>query len=438
MTIQWILKLFRDPVHGFIELGDAEVQIVDTPLFQRLRRIRQLGFSHLVYHGAEHSRFGHSLGALHIADRVLSTLIDTPSYTCDDRQREDLQNARNVIRMAALLHDIGHTPFSHSLEFVCSSDGTETSHEDYSAIIVENYNQIASVLEDKLCVSPRKVGALIRGIGPPLQKDIIVGYLGVDRIDYLLRDSYYCGVKYGIFDYHRILATLRVAKMRKNEETVETIAVDREKGIHALEEYVLSRYWMYQQVYHHKTKCCFEAMIEYIFNNYKMAQEKLGYPSCDEVSSNPELLLKYDDHHFLKILKEISNEIPLANNILFRKPYKVVFDSIKIEREKQAEIFKELGIMEKENRLAPRNVDPHKVLKKEVQLQIIDEEQGFIPIAEKINGYWELQDASNYSIIIRQLIESLGNTCRIYIFADPSIADEVQRYIKRELGIESY
>ena len=189
---------FRDPVHGFIELEPHEVRLVDTPCFQRLRRIRQLAMADLAFHGAVHTRFDHSLGTCHVAGRVAAQLELDPAQ-------------RRLVRLAALLHDVGHGPFSHVfddiLEAVWEEEGrdvrSEKPHELISRTILGRDRGISDILS---ATERQQLASLLdRGYGDPLLKDIVSGSLDADKMDYLLRDSYFCGVRYGVYDLDQLL-----------------------------------------------------------------------------------------------------------------------------------------------------------------------------------------------------------------------------------------
>ncbi|HEX6971815.1 MAG TPA: HD domain-containing protein, partial [Limnochordia bacterium] len=228
-------RAYRDPVHGFITVVDPLLQaLIDTPEFQRLRRIRQLGATAGTYHGAEHSRFGHSLGSLWIMDKILERLrsrgLSLDPFTA------------TVARAAALLHDVGHGPFSHALEGVITPGA---GHEVWSARIVRGDSAVAAILRGHDPSLADAVAAVIEGRHPAREVVTLVSsQLDVDRMDYLLRDSLYTGVTYGRFDLERLINTLLV---------VDGDVVLLGKGIVAAEEYVLARYHMYWQVYLHKT-----------------------------------------------------------------------------------------------------------------------------------------------------------------------------------------
>ncbi|HHW09392.1 MAG TPA: HD domain-containing protein [Firmicutes bacterium] len=229
-------QAYRDPIHDFITITDGHLRrIIDTPEFQRLRRIRQLGASFGTYHGAEHSRFGHSLGAMWIMQRILDRFrhsgmkIDEGTYL--------------TALCAALLHDIGHGPFSHALEKRVAAG---VPHEVWSAQIVLGDTEINRLLRQIDASLPDQVAAILTGTftGPRYVAELVSSQLDVDRMDYLIRDSLYTGVTYGRFDLQRVINTLTVV-----DERVVVAA----KGVVAIEEYVLARYFMYWQVYLHKT-----------------------------------------------------------------------------------------------------------------------------------------------------------------------------------------
>lgn len=229
-------RSFRDPVHDFITLNDRLLlELIDTPEFQRLRRIRQLGGSYGTYHGAEHSRFGHSMGVMWIMHRILERM-EAIGVPLDDE-------VRTVAQCAALLHDIGHGPFSHALEGHLSPG---RRHETWSTEVVLGDTAVHRTLRAYDERLPEKVAAAIAGTwdGPRFVQSLVSSQLDVDRMDYLIRDSVYTGVTYGHYDLNRLINMLTV---------VDGQVVLQTKGIVAAEEYILARYYMYWQVYLHKT-----------------------------------------------------------------------------------------------------------------------------------------------------------------------------------------
>lgn len=229
-------RAYRDPVHDFITVTDPLLlQLIDTPEFQRLRRIRQLGASHGTYHGAEHSRFGHSLGVLWVMHKAIRRLRNLGFGIEPEVER--------VAYVAALLHDVGHGPFSHALEGHLTPG---VRHEEWSCRILLEETSIHRLLREYDSALPAYVASVVDGswTGPQYVRSLVSSQLDVDRMDYLIRDSLYTGVTYGRFDLERLINTLWV---------VDEDIVLMSKGIVAAEEYILARYFMYWQVYFHKT-----------------------------------------------------------------------------------------------------------------------------------------------------------------------------------------
>ncbi|AXA35532.1 MAG: HD domain-containing protein [Candidatus Hydrogenedentota bacterium] len=243
-----IEKLYRDPVHDIIALDKTSredrllMELIDTPELQRLRRIRQLGFASLAYQGAEHSRFTHSLGVMWIATRILQQL----------RKEWPISPQQSIaVRCAALLHDIGHGPFSHLFEAV-----TGIHHEHWTQLILLNPNtKVHRALAAYSPALPRMVSQILLGRSkPPFLSQIITSQLDADRFDYLLRDSIMTGVKYGIYDLERLLKVLRL------DQHGERIVI-APNGLHPVEKYLQARYHMFTQVYLHKTVRAAENML---------------------------------------------------------------------------------------------------------------------------------------------------------------------------------
>ncbi|AMC94528.1 phosphohydrolase [Erysipelothrix larvae] len=243
-------KVLRDPVHGYINVEDAVIwELIDSKEFQRLRRIHQLGGTFQVYHTAEHSRFGHSLGVYEVA-RLMIENVKGLKIALSETERV-------AVLCAALLHDVGHGPFSHSFESV-----TSVNHEAYTdKIILESSSEIHQILHRADGNLPQMVADIISHRHKrELLTQIISSQLDADRMDYLLRDSYFTGVSYGEFDLFRILRTLRV---------VDDELVVKESGIHAVEDYIMARYQMYWQVYLHPTSRAYESILHMIFKRLK-------------------------------------------------------------------------------------------------------------------------------------------------------------------------
>jgi hypothetical protein len=234
-------RVFRDPVHGLIEFRGREdraiSELLDTRAMQRLRRIKQMGFAWLVYPGAEHSRFGHALGAFHVAQRVIAQL------------RLEGQLPLHL-KVAALLHDIGHGPFSHAWEHVFSGG----NHEQWGGRIVEEDAELRGALEK---LEPGLADTLRRfwtkAYRPHFARKLVSSQLDVDRLDYLLRDGHYSGAGYATFDLDWILHAIQIGEVHRHEEDARDLVIDYRRGMYAVEQYLFARSYMYAQVYHHKT-----------------------------------------------------------------------------------------------------------------------------------------------------------------------------------------
>ncbi len=266
----------RCPVHGFIQINEWERDIINTPVFQRLRRIRQLGMTDYLYPGAVHTRFEHSLGVMHIATRI----YDTIRTRCEEVLKSELgyDNAgldrhRLIVRLAALLHDVGHCPFSHSGENLFPKNRT---HESYSAQIIRE--KLVEMIEkhpvgEQFGVRADEVASLIDGKIPNPRllfwRELISGQMDADRMDYLLRDSLHLGVAYGRYDIDRLINTIQ-AIPGTHEEQDRNLALRlgvEEGGWHALESLVLARYYMFTQVYFHPTRMAYDYHIENIISH---------------------------------------------------------------------------------------------------------------------------------------------------------------------------
>ena len=218
------------------------IRLIDTPEFQRLRRIKQLGLGLYTYQGAEHSRFTHSLGTLHLMTRILDQLSDRYQISAEDRA---------AARAAALLHDVGHGPFSHAMEKVL---GVHHEHLTVLAVTSEE-TEVCQALKSYSSELPQRVASIIEGtFKPAALAQLVSSQLDVDRMDYLLRDSLMTGAKYGLFDLEWIINALQI------DEQGDRIYVAA-RGIFAVEEYLQARYYMFRQVYFHRTLRSAEAVL---------------------------------------------------------------------------------------------------------------------------------------------------------------------------------
>ena len=272
-------RTVRDPVWQNIRLDSEAARIVDTPEFQRLRRVKQLGFAHLVFPGAVHTRFLHAIGVYHLTKRALAFLHRGGALDrLDAAETEQIP----LVRLAALLHDVGHYAFSHAMEEI----GTETiptHHEEMAAefLAAEPINTVLRGIDPE---APRVIAGLIRGdSGHPLQ-GLVAGSLDLDKIDYLRRDSLFCGVPYGAVDVERLLPamTLEAETPDRRPEVAVT-----EKGLSALESLLFSKYQMFRNVYwHHGVRAAtlaFRRLIETALEGELLESEELAGPTDEEL-----------------------------------------------------------------------------------------------------------------------------------------------------------
>ncbi len=257
----------RCPVHGFIAINDWEREIISQPPFQRLRRIRQLAWTDMVYPGAMHTRFEHSLGVMHVATQLYEAIVKRSAEVLKSELAftdDGLQRDKTLVRLTALLHDVGHAPFSHAAEglFPDSTAGKKYEHEDYSAAVisealrdtVENHP-----LNQNIGLKVEELTGLLQGSSVAKRslfwRELITGQIDADRIDYLLRDSHHAGVDYGRFDWRRLLYSVEAVP---GDDTSGPRLGVSEGGWHAAEALVLARYFMFTQVYFHKTRAAFD------------------------------------------------------------------------------------------------------------------------------------------------------------------------------------
>lgn len=262
------VKVLRDPVHGYIHI---ELQVIwdclNTAWFQRLRRVHQLGGASMVYHCAEHTRFAHSLGVYEIVRRMITEVPDIAGAL---NEKEKV-----TVLLAGLLHDIGHGPFSHSFEGV-----TGISHETMTCRIIEENTEITQILERTEPGLAKDVADVIRHSSyDPLMTQLVSSQLDADRFDYLLRDAYFTGTKYGEFDMERILRTMRVSEDRR--------LVVKHSGVYAVENYIMARYHMYWQVYYHPVARSFECLVHMLFRRMKNSACKEDIPDLFKITETP-------------------------------------------------------------------------------------------------------------------------------------------------------
>ncbi|WP_031542281.1 HD domain-containing protein [Mesoplasma photuris] len=285
-------KVIRDSVHGDIRVNDEVVwEIIDTPEIQRLRRILQLGGAQFAYPSATHNRFSHSVGVYHVVSLFLES----------QGMKEISDHDKLIVKLAGLMHDLGHGAFSHTFEKV-----TGVNHEQYTAeIILNKEGNIFKILE-KHEIDPKEIVSVINGKHPNKVINLLVSsQLDADRLDYLMRDSYSCGVSYANLDINWIV---------RNSKIVDDKIVFNKKSIFAIESYLLGRYHMYRQVYNHKLSITFDAMFftwfERVKDLYNLNHDffdirvlKLFGPILNGEKLSVSDYLKFDDYTMYDIFK---------------------------------------------------------------------------------------------------------------------------------------
>jgi HD superfamily phosphohydrolase len=295
------VEIIRDPLWNNVRLDPLSFELIDTPAFQRLRYVRQLGLAFLVYPGATHSRFEHALGTYHLARRALSLLEDHPDYHAID----PLDCA--LIRVAALLHDIGHYPFSHALEEIGA-----LHHESVARPLIVA-GEVATVLRRELgSAAPDRIVALICGESDSPLQGLISGSIDLDKLDYLRRDAFMCGVAYGEIDVDRLLNALTlVADPDTGTPRIGMV----EKGLSALESLLFAKYQMYRNVYWHHAVRSATAM-------YK----RLVADALDAGALDAATLASFTDEGLLHDLGARAPS-PLLRALRERRLYKRTFES---------------------------------------------------------------------------------------------------------------
>lgn len=328
----------RDPVHGFIDFNETEKGIINHPAFQRLRRIRQLGMSDLVYPGAVHQRFEHSLGVCHVARRIAERIF-----------RGDSDAQRNI-RLAALVHDIGHGPFSHVSEAPLAKVNAkwleETGisqdkiHECIGVDIIKKEILGANKITESDASRMADILDTIHNPARSIERDVVSGPLDADKMDYLLRDSYYCGVQYGVYDIERLVRAL--VPLGHGQE--QFLGVDYE-DIPVVDQYVVARYNMHLQVYGHKTRRATDLMLgRAVMSAVESKDDQIvkAYTYEADCKKFTERYLKFDDRKLLDLLsgsksktaKKLSDSLmsrTLPSRVLYR-PIDELSDQMLSER----------------------------------------------------------------------------------------------------------
>jgi HD superfamily phosphohydrolase len=342
----------RDPVHGSIPLSDAEVMVIDSAEFQRLRQIKQLGFSEFSFPGATHNRYLHSIGVSHIAGMTFDHIFKSVAFSSEKAK----SRLRQVTRLAAMLHDVGHGPLSHTTEEVMPqvselqievyklrqkavvSEGKRADHEDYTIKYITDSPLTKTLREAFSDIAPIHIACLIdktlncpddffidQGVDHrPILSQLVSSELDADRMDYLERDSFFCGTNYGKFDLPWIINNLAAHRF----EDKLFLAINR-RALYTFDDFLLSRHHMHLMVYTHHKSIIYEEML----NLY------LGSKDCTfHLPADINEYTKYTDYKLYEHLAQSEN--PWAQRIALRRPYRMLIELHHTEENSRPEKIK--------------------------------------------------------------------------------------------------
>ncbi len=415
-------KVFKDPVHRYVHVRDLAIwDLIGTKEFQRLRRIKQLGTTFLTFHGAEHSRFNHSLGVYEIVRRIIDDVFAGRTEWNDDE--------RLLTLCAALLHDLGHGPFSHSFEKVFDFD-----HEEFTRKIILGDTEVNKVLLKVGKDFPEKVAEVIAKTSEKkLVVSLISSQIDADRMDYLQRDAYFTGVSYGQFDMERILRV-----MRPREDQV----VIKKSGMHAVEDYIMSRYQMYWQVYFHPVSRSAEVILTKILHrakqlfeeNYSFKYEPIHFTSIFNEKVTLEDYLKLDESVILYYFQIWQEEVdPVLSDLCRRFVNRNLFKYAEFDPAKEYKKLAELGSLFKKAGIDPEYylvVDSSSDLPYDFYRPGEEEER--LPIHLLMhNG--ELKELSRESEIVDAISGKRRTDHKLYYPADFLEDDSSKKNIKKQI-----
>ena len=366
-------KVLKDPVHSYIHIHYEVIwNCLDSKEFQRLRRIRQLGGDFQVYPTAEHSRFSHSLGVYEIVRRMVT---EVKSLCVELTEYEKV-----CVMLAGLLHDVGHGPFSHAFEHV-----TNHSHEEYTTKIILGNTELNSILRAVSEKLPQDIVSIIQHTHEnDILNQIVSGQLDADRMDYLLRDSYFTATSYGQFDLERILRTMRVRKTAEGRKVI----VVKYTGIHSVEDYIMARYQMYWQVYYHPVARSYEAVFIQLFNRLKdifkgdkdyFEDMKVLIPFLGKSDVSVDEYFKLDENSLLYCCSLIQDkEDKIAADLAKRLQNRNLFEYVDYNEENLAQI---------KNMLKESCLDERYYLRVEnIEASVYSPYKGRKILIEKLNG----------------------------------------------------
>lgn len=415
-------KVFKDPVHRYIHVRDQVIwDLIGTKEFQRLRRIRQLGTTYLVFHGAEHSRFNHSLGVYEIVRRIVDDVFHgRPEWDEEERL---------VILCAALLHDLGHGPFSHAFENVFKTD-----HEYFTRQILLGDTEVNEVLKRISENFPEKVAQVIEKKYPnELVVSLISSQIDADRMDYLQRDAYYTGVSYGHFDMERIL---RVMRPRKGQVVIKS------SGMHAVEDYIMSRYQMYLQVYFHPVSRSAEVLLNNILKRakqlyvegYEFTQVPTHFKAFFENHITVEEYLALDEYLLLTYFQMwMKEKDPILRDLSTRFVNRKLFEYINLNPDKEPERFEQLKQL-----FAQAGIDTEYYFYHDCTSDLPydfyrpGEESTRLPIFLQMPD-GEIRELSQESLIVDAIAGRIKTDHKVYYPKEVLMDDQIDENIKSEI-----
>jgi hypothetical protein len=405
-------KIINDPIYGFIKIESQIIyDLMNHKYFQRLRRISQLGLSYLVYPGAQHTRFQHALGSLHLMDKAIQQLTN--------KGHEITSKEQEALRISILLHDIGHGPFSHALENILVK---EINHEKITLMFMKQLNV---EFDGKLSLA---IEIFKNTYKKKFLYQLVSSQLDMDRLDYLKRDSFFTGVTDGNIGTERIINMLNVANGN---------LVIEEKGIYSIEKFILARRLMYWQVYLHKTVISSENMLIKLIKRAKILLENkveifttsnlkyfLSQDFAKDLKNNQIKVIEkfaelddYDIYFCLKKWQYSSDKILsiLSSNLLNRNINKIIIENEKIEQNRIIDIKNKVA---KDFRLNDIEID-FLVIDNQVTNHVYDEEKSNINILMKNNEVLDLAKASDHFNI-----KALNNKTKKYFISYPKLIDD--------------
>jgi len=397
----------REPVYGYVTFDDEDKKIIDTPQVQRLRRVLQLAVAYVAYPGATHTRFEHSVGAMHLASLIGENLKNN-GLTDDDRKK---------IKLAGLLHDLGHGPFSHSFEYAMTKK-LKINHEDVTEILITQ-TEIADII-NSLGFEPKEIADIIKG-NKPLLSGFIAGQVDVDKIDFLLRDSLHAGVDYGRFDWQRLIRSFYV---RENRALIGT------NSLYSLESFLIARFQMFRAVYYHKTVRAADLMLE------RAIYDLWDYLGLDSFNANKYLNL--DDYSALSLLNQGAKDKPnslgarLIKGIINRDLVKVAYEK-PIMGGKESMIKYTQALQEEIANAA--NADQSEIFVDTPYLPVI-------PLSQSLKSEVDVWDEKNGNVVPLSTLSKISSSLsgyyealRIYTFKENR--EKVNEAAKRVLENES-